>query len=212
MEILEATQWAEMEVTKAEVKEKLRNKMEELAMLENKRPMDGHTIFVLDTNTYMEQNLLAFQVAAQRLCQLKTQMAASLIIPKEVLSELDRHKANKANPEKAFRAREAVRYIGAMQDEEKRIMQGNGCKFTANTIIRGQQDREVYRDEAFHKYPERLRGDDSIMNCCMYMESQGGKVLLCSNDAILRQRAEANGMHAFALDKLHSEIRQLELR
>jgi len=208
-------QRSEFERQQGILKDKVRAKQEELDMLrrdaEAKAPLDGQTFLVLDTNCFMDiarehDVRQKITVAAQRISRLPQ---ATLLIPNEVLNELDRHKASKVNPDKAFMAREGVRFIESLQDQDRRLRQTDG-RGEDPPSVRGQQDSEVYKDDAHHKFPERLRGDDSILNCCLCMLSKGAEVVLCSKDSLLRQRGEANNLRCCTLDKLQKEINDME--
>lgn len=51
------------------------------------------------------------------------------------------------------------------------------------------------RDHLHHAEPHRLRGDDAILNCCLYFsQTLGARVTLVTRDKLFRVRATNNGI------------------
>lgn len=140
----------------------------------------GNTLVIVDTNCWMEP---ADRVTVERWFE-RRRAKCTVVVPKEVHRELDRLKGA-PNNDRAYNAREAVRLIGRL----------DGAPSTDNQLeMRGQADEEIFLDEHFHASPRKMRGDDAILNCCMYYHAQQADVTLCTNDHVFGQRGIFNGM------------------
>ena len=92
---------------------------------------------------------------------------------------------------------QAVRLIGRL----------DGAPSTDNQLeMRGQADEEIFLDEHFHASPRKMRGDDAILNCCMYFNAQQADVTLCTNDHVFGQRGIFNGMKTCRPSELSKSI------
>ncbi|CAM9456532.1 unnamed protein product [Scytosiphon promiscuus] len=114
----------------------------------------------------------------------------SVLIPKEVLSELDRLKTRGKDQATRSSAQKANRYF---RDLVERPLE-RGRKFP---VVRVQEDTELFRDEGHHARPEGLGGDDSILNCCMFFTQAidtPRKVTLVTGDNNFAIRASAHGL------------------
>ncbi|CAM9275653.1 unnamed protein product [Ectocarpus fasciculatus] len=114
----------------------------------------------------------------------------SVLIPKAVLTELDRLKTRGRDEATRSSAQKANRYFRGLV--EKPLERGREFP-----VVRVQEDTELFRDNGHHSRPEGLGGDDSILNCCMFF-TQGidtpRKVTLVTGDNNFAIRASANGL------------------
>lgn len=180
----------------AGLKEKLSSKTEMVKLLKNAAPMADYVVVVLDTNCFMDIGKPGVrQMIASGIKALQAIKHGVLLVPKEVLRELDGLKCSNV-PQKGYDAREGIRLLSSLQQGHPGTM-------------RGQMDSEIFRDDTFHRAPERLRGDDAIVNCCLYMEGKGAKVIVCSNDKVIKQRAEANRMSSCGLECIGDTISRI---
>mmetsp|Transcript_31330 Transcript_31330/g.43606 ORF Transcript_31330/g.43606 Transcript_31330/m.43606 type:complete len:166 (+) Transcript_31330:180-677(+) len=59
------------------------------------------------------------------------------------------------------------------------------------SVVVGQMDHMYFEDDGYHKFPTKLRGDDSILNCCMFFSrTKDADVRLCTFDKNLALRAK----------------------
>ncbi|CAN0079214.1 unnamed protein product [Laminaria digitata] len=144
-------------------------------------------LIVFDTNWLIhdlgDAKCLAADVAKRR-------PLTSILIPKEVLRELDRLKTAGRDETLRYNAREANRYILSLLS---RPLEG-GREFP---VVRGQEDTDLFRDDGYHDKPGYLRGDDSILNCCLFFTlgiRTPRKVTLFTGDNNFAIRAKSNGL------------------
>lgn len=150
-------------------------------------PSLAPVILIMDTNCWLK---FLPQVQAFVVGMSMRVPDASLVIPREVLRELDRKKMD-SNNSIAFQARSAVRFISELLKLPPRI----GGEGKSYPVARGQDDAQLHRDEGHHQKPAALRGDDAILNCALFMKREAERsVFLCSDDRLFRQRAFANGI------------------
>ncbi|CBN76157.1 hypothetical protein Esi_0361_0024 [Ectocarpus siliculosus] len=118
------------------------------------------------------------------------QKDTSVLIPKAVLTELDRLKTRGRDEATRSSAQKANRYFRGLV--EKPLERGREFP-----VVRVQEDTELFRDNGHHSRPEGLGGDDSILNCCMFF-TQGidtpRKVTLVTGDNNFAIRATAHGL------------------
>jgi len=169
-------------------------------------PLEGQRILVLDTNCYMDEVVQrsarehgSHGILQRKFMRIEKLLMTTVVVPREVIKELDRLKVPHRNADerqlnKSYRAREGVKIIASLRKR-------HGC-------VRGQKDKELYTDMACHQYPAGLRGDDAILNCCLFFLSQGADVSLCTQDHILQERAEANRISSFGMRALDDTIDQ----
>eukprot|EP00752_Nemacystus_decipiens_P003450 g3186.t1 len=114
----------------------------------------------------------------------------SILIPKEVLRELDRLKTRGKDEATRSSAQKANRFFRGLVESPLR----HGREFS---VVRVQEDTELFRDNGHHSRPEKLGADDAILNCCMFF-TQGidtpRKVTLITNDNNFAIRASAHGL------------------
>eukprot|EP00904_Undaria_pinnatifida_P013971 jgi/Undpi1/9704/HiC_scaffold_27.g12160.m1 len=144
-------------------------------------------LIVFDTNwlihSLSDAKCLAADVASRR-------PSTSILIPKEVLRELDRLKMAGRDETLRYNAREANRYLLSLL--EKPLASGRTFP-----VVRGQEDTDLYRDDGYHERPGQLRGDDSILNCCLFFTlgiKTPRKVTLHTADNNFAIRAKSNGL------------------
>ncbi|CAM9817565.1 unnamed protein product [Discosporangium mesarthrocarpum] len=113
----------------------------------------------------------------------------SLLVPREVVRELDRLKTH-PNQQLSKAARDANRFIVNLMNSPT----SPGRKLS---LVRGQEDTELFRDNGHHSAPGRLRADDAILNCCLFFARRvedAPQVTLCSGDKNFLMRARVNGI------------------
>ncbi|CAM9443963.1 unnamed protein product [Chrysoparadoxa australica] len=132
----------------------------------------------------------------------------SLLIPREVLKELDRKKnRSAANGESiSYCARRATRYLHVLTIE--------GCRPRKYPLLRWQRDDETYADDYEHRHPTALRGDHAILNCLLFFERYiWCRVCLVSNDKNFLLRGHANGIQNIHFPDLSCDrLERLSLR
>eukprot|EP00466_Bigelowiella_natans_P010737 jgi/Bigna1/73744/fgenesh1_pg.25_\ len=156
--------------------------------LGGKLNMKCDVIFVLDTCWILEyfsprqfprfRNCFHFQKQQQH------GKRSMFLIPKAVMRELDGLK--KDTRQLGYEARNAHRVL--YSEMAKR---GGPKSSSPSSVVVGQMDHMYFKDDGYHKFPTMLRGDDSILNCCMFLSrTEGAHVRLCTLDKNLALRAK----------------------
>jgi hypothetical protein len=168
-------------------------------------------LILLDTNVYMQD----IQLVRRWVYNISYQLPhVSLLVPRMVLEELDRHKMS-FNQDKAYSARQAVNLLTELRDQDLRSQDqdqtaryGRGPqKRREYSVMRGQADDELYRDDGFHRHPASHRGDEAILNCALFFAKhpgrhrKGHKVHLVTGDKNFLLRADSAGVRATKPEK-----------
>lgn len=126
---------------------------------------------------------------------------ASLLLPREVLEELDSKKSN-TNPISrdstctfGERVRDVRRFLVNLEDEVRNAAFG---------VVRRQTDEEYYKDEGYNQFPQDLRHDDAILNCCLFFQRRCGRtVILVTEDKMFHDKARINGFTVHSMRDMH---------
>ncbi|KAH8354733.1 hypothetical protein KR084_004926, partial [Drosophila pseudotakahashii] len=186
----EPMEWEEE--SKEEEAEKLSKQADDILLMrqasfdeELPHRLTDHMYFVLDTNVLMHN--IKFVESLTELV-LPGTVGSMLYIPYIVIRELDKlkgqhHSSEDADPKRLIAVR-AIRYLNT--------------KFDMSLEIQAQSAVE----EAEHLI-EVDCPDDSIVNCCLQLRDQVPQMMLLTNDANLRLKANASGIQV----SCHSDLR-----
>ncbi|XP_017011250.2 uncharacterized protein Swt1 [Drosophila takahashii] len=150
--------------------------------------LTDHMYFVLDTNVLMHNIKFVEQLTD---LMLPGTVGSMLYIPYIVIKELDKlkgqhyHASEVADPKRLIAVR-AIRYLNT--------------KFDMSLEIQAQSAVE----EAEHLI-EVGCPDDSIVNCCLQLRDQVPHMLLLTNDANLRLKANASGIRVSCCSDLRAD-------
>ncbi|KAJ9598994.1 hypothetical protein L9F63_010517 [Diploptera punctata] len=117
-----------------------------------------------------------------------------LVIPWQVLQELDVIKDRKTNSSLAYLARKAVNFIHTTLKMKHPHLIG-----------------QTVTDAIPKNYNKDGVPDDSILQCCLQMVKKENLVILLSNDKNLCNKAMVNGIKAFQKSELKGALRELSL-
>ncbi|XP_034489913.1 probable serine/threonine-protein kinase DDB_G0272254 [Drosophila innubila] len=149
--------------------------------------LEDHMYFVLDTNVLM--NNLAFVEDLSRVALGETS-GSMLFIPYIVIKELDKLKDRRS--EDSLKRTAAIRAIHYLNN-----------KFDDSLKIQAQSALE----EAEHLI-EVDSADDSIVNCCLQLMAQVPNLMLLTNDANLRLKANASSILVSCRSDLLNDYRE----
>ncbi|EDW62479.1 transcriptional protein SWT1 [Drosophila virilis] len=145
-----------------------------------------HMYFVLDTNVLMDNLLFVEDLCHVALGETNGSM---LYIPYIVIKELDKLKDRRDDNElKRLAAIRAIRYLNKKFDESLKI-QGQSALEEADHLI------------------EVDCPDDSIVNCCLQLQTQVPHLMLLTNDNNLRLKANASAIQVSCRSDLLNDYR-----
>ncbi|XP_064554955.1 uncharacterized protein Swt1 [Drosophila montana] len=145
-----------------------------------------HMYFVLDTNVLMDNLLFVEDLCHVALGETNGSM---LYIPYIVIKELDKLKDRRDDNElKRLAAIRAIRYLNKKFDDSLKI-QGQSALEEADHLI------------------EVDCPDDSIVNCCLQLQTQVPHLMLLTNDNNLRLKAKASAIQVSCRSDLLNDYR-----
>lgn len=154
----------------------------------------GKKTFVLDTNVILHDSRAIYSFKEHDVC-----------VPLEVIGELDKFK--KGQDVKNFNAREFIRIINVFP--RKKLFNGGALlsKYTKKGLVKNPSQNlgkirliitKNYEEEVLKLFPDTSNTDNLIINAAFKLLKEKGEdsVVLISNDAIMRLKAEALGIEA----------------
>lgn len=154
----------------------------------------GKKTFVLDTNVILHDSRAIYSFKEHDVC-----------VPLEVIGELDKFK--KGQDVKNFNAREFIRIINVFPRKE--LFNGGALlsKYTKKGLVKNPSQNlgkirliitKNYEEEVLKLFPDTSNTDNLIINAAFKLLKEKGEdsVVLISNDAIMRLKAEALGIEA----------------